>query len=354
MAESVSGSTGGSGACSRCSARPQPLALTVLVLRELGFGRGATALGVAVVGTSDMFVSFGAMLDTPVTSFPLSLAAVWIVARAHRDRAVHPSSPSPWVSAALSRWQSTVFCGLAVASVAWIGREDGRWRTLAAPLAIGVGAGLALDVAWMRWVHGSLDTAADQARKRSQGVGLAESIGQQTSNLQDLVPIAILIGGLGLALLLVRRRHLVLVAATVVPTVLYALVFAEGAFQHHYWNYSILAGLALGAAALGQEVLDRRPDLAPLGLLGVAAIIGISFVLPSAAQGARDAQAGIPDLVDAAADDANGPPTVALVGGEGGQLTAIGYEAGVPAFSVGDGRRRRRGAGPAFPPPTSE
>lgn len=311
------------------------LALTVLVLRELGFGRGATALGVAVVGTSDMFVSFGAMLDTPVTSFPLSLAAVWIVARAHRGRYVHPvAAVAVGLGGAVSGWQSTVFCGLAVASVAWIGRDDQRWRTVATPLALGVGAGLALDLAWMRWVHGSLDTAIEQARQRSQGVDLGESIGRQTSNLQDLVPIAILIGGLGLALLLARRRHVVLVAATVLPTVLYALVFAEGGYRHHYWNYSILAGLALGAAAVGQEVLDRRPDLRLLGPLAIAALVGLSFVLPSAAQEVRDSQQGIPDLIAAAAEDGEGAPAVGLINGSGSQLSPISYEAGAPAFII--------------------
>lgn len=311
------------------------LVLLVGLLRELGFGPAPTAFGATVFATSDMFLSFGTMLDTPVTSLPFSLAAVWLVARAHRERSVPVAAAAAvGFGSAVSGWQSTVFVGVAGAALLALGRRNRPARTTGIAAIGGATAGLLIDVLWVRWVYGSLGSFLDQARGRSSGVTVADSINQQVSNLVDLVPIAAVVGGVGLVLMVRARRDRLVVAVAVVPTVLYALIFREGAFQHHYWNYSLMIGLAIGAAALAHQLVERRHDLGRAVVVAIALLVGVSFVLPSAARDSRDAQLDGAQLVQAAvADHPDGAPRIVLV--EGADLLGpIRYEAGAEPLSV--------------------
>lgn len=62
------------------------LVLLAALLRDAGFDPVEIAGGLAVAGTSAMFLTFGAMLDTPVLSLPFGLAALWTAQRAWQGR----------------------------------------------------------------------------------------------------------------------------------------------------------------------------------------------------------------------------------------------------------------------------
>ena len=128
------------------------LAMTVVVLREQGLGPWATATGVTVMATSEMFLADGTMLDTPVTSLPFSLAALWVAMRIHHRRSVPVwAAFAIAAAAALSGWQSTTFCGVALLYLTWRSRHDQEVRPVALASDAGLVVGLATDLLWARW-----------------------------------------------------------------------------------------------------------------------------------------------------------------------------------------------------------
>ena len=91
------------------------LVLLAALLRDAGFGLGDVAGGLAVAGTSAMFLTYGAMLDTPVLSLPFGLAAVWAAQRAWQGRPPpRPVLLATGLVAALAGWQSLLAAVLAV------------------------------------------------------------------------------------------------------------------------------------------------------------------------------------------------------------------------------------------------
>ena len=142
------------------------LVLLAALLHDAGFGLGDVAGGLAVAGTSAMFLTYGAMLDTPVLSLPFGLAAVWAAQRAWQGRPPpRPVLMATGLAAALAGWQSLLAAALATALTLLSPSADGR--RAGRVLGTGALAGLAITLAWIAWVEGTLLALGDQVAYRT-------------------------------------------------------------------------------------------------------------------------------------------------------------------------------------------
>jgi len=122
------------------------LGLLVVLLRERGLSLLAVATGVSVVALSSMFLTYGAMLDTPMTSLPFGVGLLLLWQRVRAGRRVHALLAfSVAALAALAGWQS-MLVATAVAGWELAARLRGARRRGALALVAGavVGAGMAL------------------------------------------------------------------------------------------------------------------------------------------------------------------------------------------------------------------
>ena len=166
---------------------------------DAGFGLGEIAGGLAVAGTSAMFLTYGAMLDTPVLSLPFGLAAIGAAQRAWQGRP--PPAPVLVIAgllAALAGWQSllavVVGAALTLCSPSTDGRRAGRI------LGAGAAAGLAITLAWIAWVKGTLLALGDQAAYRA-GIDTAQWLDRQQTHAGDLYgPVLLVVAAVGLVL----------------------------------------------------------------------------------------------------------------------------------------------------------
>lgn len=318
------------------------LALVCWLLVDAGLAPLAVAAGVVAVFGSAMFLVYGFLLDTPVTSLPAFVAALLVAQRAAAGR------PPPWwvaaligLAAGLTGWPAVT--GAAAAGVWLLVRSDRR-RTarVVVALAGGTALGVASSVAWAWWTYGDLATLFDNAGTRHNGVALATSLRHQVGYLADLVPWALPLGLLGGLAAAADRRVRGPFTASLAAVAVYALVFAEGADVHDYWNYAILVPLGIGAAA-GADWLLRRADTggrSPVGpaLLALAVVLAASAAIRPSVAGERiDDARSFPPLVDAAAAIAPSQgPVVAFLGGRNQTTEWIEYETGRPGIVVHD------------------
>jgi hypothetical protein len=133
------------------------LLLLCWLLIDAGLSPSAVAAGVVSTWRSAMFLVYGTMLDTPITSLPFMLATLLAWQRSWRRR---PWSVPVMVGlgfvAALAGWQSFVVAALAATTLVLDALR--RRRGWSPPLAMGGGAfvGLVVTLSWIRWVYGSL------------------------------------------------------------------------------------------------------------------------------------------------------------------------------------------------------
>lgn len=296
------------------------LALLAVVLCDAGLRPGATAAGVVVAGTSGMFLTYGAMLDTPVVSLPFGLLALAAAQRAWQGRA--PTTAvlmAVGALAALSGWQAALTATLA-AGVCGLGATTppSIARRAAGALVVGVALGAGVTVAWIGWVRTSLSPLFEQAGRRVDGQGTSAWWGDALGgHLLDLYgPWPVLVGLLAavVAALVLRpptaaepqevlapadaaawlagvpaagsapsapvppsgpgadasvagtadgrvawwrpRGVRPLAAILVVAIAGYTLLFRNGAAVHDYWTYWGVALVGLAVAAVAQVVLD--------------------------------------------------------------------------------------------------
>ena len=279
------------------------IALLAVLLKDRGLRPGPVGVAVALVVTTPMFLVYGTMLDTPVTSLPFGLALLLLWGRARDGRPVRP--PVAFAFAALAvvaGWQS-----LAVAAVlaAWavvrlVRRRDGR--VVDAAFAAGALTGVILLLAWLLWAFdGSLAHLWEQIVFRTgqgdQSVPLIDLLGSQRRDVQAHVRPGIRPGrsrAWGSRSLSRRTRSLAVVALSV--TVPYPLLFPAGAANHDYWNFWLVLPLAVGLAAGGHwsgstVTRVRRPDAVLAvagGLLAVVATVGVVVRPPAAAWTIRE------------------------------------------------------------------
>jgi hypothetical protein len=311
------------------------LAALALLLSDAGVAPGAVVVGVAAAGTCSMFLTYGAMLDTPVVSLPFALLALVAAQRGWRGR------PLPtWMTvtaaalACLAGWQATLLTGILVAVGLVVDRRT------AARLLAGMAVGVGLTVAWIAWVHGSLGPLFDQATYRTSAGGTQVPwLTAQQRHLGDLYgPVLLVLVAIGLVVALLpglRRtapaasggatepapsdqpsvqpteptpgteptastappwartalaglRPLALVL--VVAVVGYTLLFRNGSAIHDYWTFWGVALVAVGSAAIADRLIvpATRQGL-PTTL--VTAATGVVVVVLAVTGLARDSDA---------------------------------------------------------------
>lgn len=350
------------------------LVLLAALLRDVGFGLVEIAGGLAVAGTSAMFLTFGAMLDTPVLSLPFGLAAVWAAQRAWQGRP--PPTPvlvAAGALAALAGWQSLLAAVLATAltlrSPSPDGRRAGRF------LGAGALAGLAVTLTWIAWVKGTLLALGDQATYRT-GTDTAAWFGRQEDHLGDLYgPILLTIVLVGLVLALVLRPRATLsttdapgapdapaasawagvrplaglLAAVVIG---YTLTFRQASAAHAYWTFWGIALLAVAATTVLHRIRQgaaRLPRPAAVAIQAAAVVGVIALAAAGAGHRSRNDQSiqegldAVPVL--AAAPRASQPDQATLV--------VRGDEPFLPqADLITDGRAGAAGDVAQLPPDT--
>lgn len=312
------------------------LLLLAALLRDAGFGLGEIAGGLAVAGTSAMFLTYGAMLDTPVLSLPFGLAAIGAAQRAWQGRP--PPAPVLVIAgllAALAGWQSllavVVGAALTLCSPSTDGRRAGRI------LGAGAAAGLAITLAWIAWVKGTLLALGDQAAYRA-GIDTAQWLDRQQTHAGDLYgPVLLVVAAVGLVLAVALphrpnpatsdapmprswtgARPLAGLLASVV--ILYTVIFREASALHDYWTFWGVALLAVAATALLHEVVhvaSRLPRPAAVAVQSLAVVGVVVLALSGAGHRSRADQSiqeglgAVPVL--AAAPRASSPDQATIV-----------------------------------------
>lgn len=308
------------------------LAVLALLLRDAGLRWEAAAAGVVLAGTSGMFLTYGAMLDTPVVALPFGLAALAAAQRVWQAR----PPPTPVLVlvgalAVLSGWQAALAVGLAAAMALLAPPRPGAGasaRRGAAALVAGAGVGAAVTVAWIGWVYGGLGPLFDKAGLRTGQDGVGTDAGWATAmrrHLTDLygpTPVLLALAAAVAAAVVVplgrpaptaaptgadggtaggegghggpraegrgigrwRPAGVQPVAAVLVVTVAgYTLLFRNGAAVHDYWTYWGVALVGLAGAAAVELALARTP-LHHLPR-GATALVVAAAVLPLAVVG---------------------------------------------------------------------
>jgi hypothetical protein len=232
-----------------------------------------------------MFLVYGTMLDTPVTSLPFGIALIllWLRVRDDRpDRTVHPALAAGVAAlAALAGWQSLALAGVVSAwALVRLARRRGRRIELA--FVGGAGAGVTLAVGWIVWAYdGSLRTLFSQYRVRTGQADEAKAtLGQVLSTeLRDATELftlgLLVLAAVGLIVALRDRRTRGLTAAVLAVILPYGLVFRTGATIHDYWNYWFLLALAIALGVGADRLLAARPRLAPAVVAGALALAGV-------------------------------------------------------------------------------
>jgi hypothetical protein len=322
------------------------IALLAVLLNDRGLRPGSVAAAVALVVTTPMFLVYGTMLDTPVTSLPFGLGLMVLWGRARADRPVRPLAVFALAAlAVLAGWQSlllaAVLAGWATARL--ITHKDRR--AVDAAFAVGALAGAAVLLGWLLWAFGgSLADLWHQLLFRTgrgdQSVPLVDLLRSQRRDMWTMFGLVAVVGvaGLGVALRDRRTRSLAVVALSV--TLPYPLLFPAGAANHDYWNFWFVLPVALGLATGGHwlvatiaGVRRREAVLAVAGgLLALVAAVGVVIRPPAAAWTIREGfRAG---RVAEAARLAPGQQTAWFAGAVGAPATWWALAARRPAVRV--------------------
>lgn len=275
------------------------LVLLTVLLRDAGLRMVSATAGVAVVATTPMFLIYGTMLDTPVTSLPFGIALLVIAQRARLGRHVHPAVVAIVAFLApLSGWQSVLVTGLvgSWAAVRLLRRHGKRAPMVA--LAGGGLAGIASLAVWLLWAFdGSIDALVGQFLFRSGNgaveVGLWDFFRLQLIDVHAMFGFVVFVLAAAGLLLAVRGHHArALAVATLVVTIPYPVVFPVGAVIHDYWDYWFLLPFAVGIAvgfdlvlsALATRPMVERMTPVAVGVVAVLAVIAVSVDPPPAKQ----------------------------------------------------------------------
>lgn len=248
--------------------------LMALVLRREGLSPTARAVGCLLGFGTPMVMTYGAMLDTPVTSLPFGLLCLLAWQRARDGEAASWERPVTCGLAVMAGWQVALLAVLTLA----VGRS---WRA-----AIGVvGAALAV-FAWQLWVHGSVIVLLDAFRGRS-GVGFAPFSPWKVAANQGrwlvtlITPASLIVGAGGLLLALRDRQRLAMIV--VAASVLYPLGTLSAAGVHDYWLYWLAVPLALGGAMVADAGTVLTVDLRRVALVTGLTVAAYALTVQSPA-----------------------------------------------------------------------
>jgi hypothetical protein len=262
------------------------LVLLYRLLRDRGLRSAAVGLAVLLMAATPMFLIYGTMLDTPVTSLPIAVGLLLVWERARRGHRVHAVAAGGLAAVAvLAGWQA-MLVALVIggwAAVRLVRRGSDRARTDAG-FVIGTVAGVGLLLAWLLWAFGgTLRPLIDQFRVRTgPRVGLADLLAAQRTDVASMFGLIAVLAVAGLVVALRSERTRGLAAVVLAVTLPYPVLFRSGAVNHNYWDYWFLLPLVLGLAAGGEALLAwwegrRRPEWAMI--LAVAPLAVMLTVL---------------------------------------------------------------------------
>lgn len=270
---------------------------------------GATA----AVALTPMYLVYGSMLDTPVTSFVFGLAVLlaWHALWEGRS-AWFTNGPALIVLAllaALAGWQATVLVGLCGLSLLVRRLRSPDQPTLPGVLLLAGGATGALgSLSWAWWTYGGFDVLRDKFMGRSAGTeagSITEMVTFQVPWLLQLLAFGA-VGLVACCFALRAPRYRPLAAMSLSIVVLYAVVFHAAAAGHQYWNYWALLPTAVGFAFLFERLARDASASAPVAVAGtvVALALANGLIAPhqaadGIARGHRTAEALLADPLPA-------------------------------------------------------
>lgn len=286
IGSAVSGDRPGAVRAPALIASVAALLVLALLLHDAGLRREAVATGVVLTGTSGMFLTYGAMLDTPVVGLPFGLAAVVAAQRVWQGR------PPPrgvlvlvGALAALAGWQAALAAALA-AGVALLAPEpvgEGPSpRRGALALNAGVAIGTALTAGWIAWVYGGLGPLFDQAQWRTGQDGFGTdapwgtAMGGHLTDLYGPAPVLLLIAAAVLVALASSRARPV--PAVVEPAEGAAAVDEAPAGEDHAPADVDGGESEEDGPADGDGGRSRRGWRSPIGLRPVALVLVLTVV----------------------------------------------------------------------------
>lgn len=228
-----------------------------------------------------MFLVYGSMLDTPITSLPFGIAVVLAWERGRRGgRVPLPLAAALTGIAVPSGWQSLLVAVIVGGwAIARLVRRSGR-RSLDAAFATGALVGLAFLAAWLLWAFGwTLAPLLDQFRARTgwtAPVPVGELVAATVRDTGGMYVVVAALAAPGLVLGLADRKMRGVVALALAVTVPYPLRL--GAVNHDYWNFWLLLPVALGLAIGCDRVIRRRavgrgPETFLAGAVGAVAVV---------------------------------------------------------------------------------
>jgi len=322
------------------------LALIWRLLRDAGLRASAAGTAVVLVAVTPMFLIFGTMLDTPVTSLPFGVALLLAWERTRAGRPVAPLTAFGLAAlAVLAGWQALLLSGLIGLWALFRLRRGHADVAVHASFAGGFLSGLAVLVGWLYWAYGStLEPLLAQFQVRT-GQTESVSLGALLAAVGDDVPamfgaLVLLVAAAGLVVTLARPRLRGLALTALAVTVPYPFVFRSGAVNHDYWTYWLLLPAAVGLA-VGCDALLRAVSARPVherALAGAATLVAVMTTLgalwqpPTAARTIREGAAA--GSVVAHAHLVDDQETAWYAGGVGKPAAWLAMETRRPAIGV--------------------
>lgn len=254
------------------------IALLFLLVRACGIGAEAAAIAVVLGLAGPLFVVYGAMLDTPMTSLPLGLALLLLWRRrlepAARSRVESGAVIAVAALAVLAGWQGVLLA--AVLAVETLVRRRGR------EVAMGAALGAVLLVGWLWWTVGSFGPIVDQFAIRSGSrdaahVGFRDLVSAQAHYLATTVPPwTLLLAALGVRVALRRPELRATMLVALAVTIPYTVGLRDGAYFHDYWDYWWLLPMVVAVAAIVERAEHlARPELVRAAMVGFAVLAGV-------------------------------------------------------------------------------
>ena len=317
------------------------IVLAAVLLGERGLRPAAAGVAVLLLLLTPMFLVYGTMLDTPVTSLPVGIGLLVLWERNRRHAPVRPVIAGATAAVAvLSGWQSL---SLALVLAGWalvrLVRRTGR-RPADVAFVAGAVAGTGLLVAWLLWAFGgTVAPLLDQFLSRTSEAG-ADWFAAQKRYLPGMFGPVGLLGALGLVVALRDSRTRGVAAVAVAVSLPYLVLFRSAAVNHEYWGYWLLLPLAIGLTAGGDRLLRwwmsrGRAELVPaLAVAMVAAVfVGSASVRPPAAENQKIHGVDVAATVDATRLDP-GQATAWYAGAVGEPAAWLAHAMRRPASAV--------------------
>lgn len=257
-AEVLGGDRPGSDRAAMVAGLWAAMALSFLLLRELGFARWTALVGPAAIAVAPMTRAYASMVDTPMLGLPFALGVLLAAARIRSTGTLPAWGVAVLTVGPLVSWQLVLLEALLLL---WLAIDASVRPALRRALPA-VAVGIAMLVLWLVWVHGSLGPALEQARSRSgaaEGTSavLGDAVETQWSALRSFLGPLLMTLPFALVGCWAEDRGRRVVNRLALPSVgAYALLTADGAAVHDYWSYWVLIPVAIGAA-LAAEYLVR-------------------------------------------------------------------------------------------------